>query len=95
MGLIGAIVAAAALLIIGLAIFNMSADSRTKGREQLEKTVRRSVMAYYAEEGVYPESIEELKERYGIQIDDERYAVYYDIFAANLMPDITVLERTE
>jgi hypothetical protein len=42
-------------------------------------------------EGVYPPTIEYIEEYYGIQIDREQYAVFYDIFADNLMPDITVV----
>ena len=34
-----------------------------------------------------------LEERYGLQIDTDRYTVYCDVFASNLMPDITVLEN--
>ena len=34
-----------------------------------------------------------MEERYGLQIDTDRYTVYYDVFASNLMPDITVLEN--
>ena len=51
-------------------------------------------MACYAAEGAYPTSLDYLKERYGVQIDEERYTVYYSAFAENLMPDITVLENT-
>ena len=36
---------------------------------------------------------EYLEEHYGIQVDRERYTVAYDVFASNLMPDITVLEN--
>ena len=52
-------------------------------------------MSCYATEGVYPPTIEYLEERYGVQIDRERYTVHYDIFAENLMPDILVLPRVE
>ena len=34
-----------------------------------------------------------LEDHYGLQIDTDRYTVYYDVFASNLMPDITVLEN--
>jgi len=34
-----------------------------------------------------------MKEKYGIVVDESRYLVMYDVFAENLMPDITVLER--
>ena len=52
-------------------------------------------MACYAAEGSYPSDLNYLKERYGIQVDETRYTVYYNIFASNLMPDITVLEDTK
>jgi hypothetical protein len=51
-------------------------------------------VACYAAEGAYPASLDDLTERYGIQIDGERYTVRYSAFAENLMPDITVLENT-
>ena len=50
-------------------------------------------MACYAAEGIYPPDISYLEEHYGIQIDKDRFAVYYDVFASNLMPDITVIEK--
>lgn len=50
-------------------------------------------MACYAAEGVYPPDLEYLKEHYGLQVDENQYTVRYDVFAENLMPDITVLEN--
>ncbi len=35
-----------------------------------------------------------LKEEYGLQTDYEEFFVDYQVFGANLMPDVTVLERT-
>ena len=52
-----------------------------------------SNLACYAAEGIYPPDLAYLEEHYGIQIDESRYTVYYDIFGSNLMPDITVLEN--
>lgn len=40
-----------------------------------------------------PPDLEYLKNHYGIQIDEQRYTVYYNRFAQNLMPDVTVLEN--
>ncbi|MBQ5667230.1 MAG: hypothetical protein IIV40_03545 [Oscillospiraceae bacterium] len=44
-------------------------------------------------EGIYPPSWNYLEEHYGVQIDHSRYVVSYTVFAENLMPDITVLEK--
>ena len=49
----------------------------------------------YAAEGVYPPTLEYMEEHYGIQIDRQRYTVHYEVFASNIMPDITVLENIE
>ena len=45
--------------------------------------------------GIYPPDLEYLEEHYGIQIEDSGYIVRYMTFGENLMPDITVLERTQ
>ena len=61
--------------------------------ENLEKALRRGAVACYAAEGAYPPSAEYLTRHYGIEINTDRYAVFYEIFADNLMPEITVVER--
>ena len=77
------------------AVSNLQTGNREEGREQLEQAIRRCAVACYAAEGIYPPNIDYMKEHYGIQIDEEQYLVIYDIFAENLMPDITVLERND
>lgn len=87
------LVSAAVVAVILAAIMNIKSTQGQQGREQLELAVRRSAMACYAVEGVYPPSLEYLEERYGLQVDRENYLVSYSAFAENLMPDITVLEK--
>ena len=67
--------------------------SKAEGLRILEDSIRRAVIIAYAVEGRYPESIEYIVDNFGIHIDDSRYVVHYQIFASNLLPDITVLER--
>ncbi len=85
---------AGALLLMGFAsaVNGLDRDSREESKRQLEEALRRGCVACYAAEGIYPPDLDYLKEHYGIQVDEETYVVYYDIFAENLMPDITVLE---
>lgn len=89
---------AAVLLTIAVAVWfmtavgNLRAESREKAQQQLEEAIRRAAVTCYANEGIYPPNVEYLQIHYGIQIDDERYVVYYDSFADNLMPEITVVE---
>lgn len=81
------------LLIFASTLSNLQDGRISEGREQLENAVRRSAVACYAAEGIYPPSVEYLEEHYGLQIDRERYTVIYSVFASNLMPDVTVLEN--
>ena len=64
-----------------------------EARVRLEGAIRRGCTACYAAEGRYPERLEDLEERYGLQIDRERFTVRYRAFGENLMPEITVLEN--
>ena len=89
-----------AVCIVVLVGFSTALDSLNSGRDaedlrQLEETLRRSCATCYACEGIYPPNLEYLKEHYGIQINETRYYVHYDVFADNLMPDIRVLVRTQ
>lgn len=87
------VITAAALLCFVTALDGLSEGRDGEELRQLEETIRRSCVACYAAEGVYPPSLEYLAECYGLQIDEERYTVRYRAFAENLMPDITVLEN--
>lgn len=84
---------ALALLCFLTALSNLTAGRDDKGKQQLEDALRRAAVACYAAEGVYPPELSYLEERYGVQVDAERFTVTYDIFGSNLMPDITVLEN--
>lgn len=85
--------AAAALWIFNTSLVRLEAGQAEQGRQQLEQSLRRAAVACYAAEGAYPADLAYLEQHYGVQIDTGRYTVYYDIFAGNIMPDITVLEK--
>lgn len=86
------VIALVILLGFAMAVNGLDQDSKAESKHQLEQAIRRGCVACYAAEGVYPPNLDYLKEHYGLQLDEENYVVYYDIFAENLMPDITVLE---
>lgn len=58
-----------------------------------EESILRGAVSCYALEGFYPPDYEYLKENYGIRVDEEKYTVFYSVFASNMMPDITVVEK--
>ncbi len=84
---------AAFLAVLGLFLWGLtllSQKSGTEGAVTLERALIRASVQCYAIEGRYPPSVEYLQQHYGVQIDAEKYAVFYEGFASNLMPDITV-----
>ncbi len=83
---------AAAVLFFLLALSRLEAGYQDQGKQQLEDALRRTAVACYASEGFYPPSVQYMCQHYGLQYDASRYTVRYDVFASNLMPDITVLE---
>lgn len=67
-------------------------DRGENTRQRLEDALRRAAVSCYAEEGFYPPDLEYIEKYYGVIPDKELYAVHYEIFAENLMPQITVVE---
>lgn len=84
-GIIGLLLLWKATLLIG-----QRQDKETV--QQLENTIKKTVMTCYANEGVYPPTIEYMKENYGLQIDEEKFKIFYEIEGSNLMPQITIIE---
>lgn len=81
------------VLMFFTALSNLGAGQNEEGRAQLENVLRKTAVSCYAAEGYYPPTLEYMEEHYGIQIDRQRYNVFYEVFASNIMPDITVLEK--
>ena len=67
--------------------------SRRRQKESLENALWRGVTQYYALEGHYPETLDDLTENCGIQYDKKQFFIDYQIAGANILPDITVIER--
>jgi len=86
------LLAAAVVLWFAFAVGDLRQGSGEEARRQLEEAIRRAAVTCYANEGIYPPDLAYLQEHYGIRIDEENYIVHYEGIAANLMPDITVLE---
>jgi len=75
------------------AVLNLDNGQEEKRKEQLETAVRRAAVACYAAEGAYPQDLAYMQQHYGVRYDEKRYKIVYSVFASNLMPDITVLDK--
>lgn len=86
-------VALAVLLCFVTAVSRLGQGREAEGRQQLEEALRRTAVSCYAAEGFYPPGVDYMVQHYGLQYDERTYRVHYELFASNLMPEITVVER--
>ena len=82
----------AAVLAAGLLLrFVVAPGVAVRTQALTYDAVRRAAVQCYAIEGAYPRSLEHLKERYGVTVNEKQWMVDYRYVADNLAPDITVL----
>lgn len=82
-----------AIIIIffcGINALGNSTDNREKS--SLEEALNKSITYCYATEGSYPESLEYIKENYGLVYDENKYYIDYRAIGSNIKPDVTVVE---
>lgn len=79
--------------IILTAVGDVESGQKLESAKRVEDTIKKAVVNCYAIEGRYPATLEYVEEYYGLQINRDRYEVFYDVFADNIMPEITVLSK--
>lgn len=75
-------------------IRSVSDTAVEKQRESLKTALNRSIAQCYAVEGVYPPSLQYIKDHYGLVYNEELFYVDYQPIGANILPDVTILNRT-
>lgn len=85
-------IVAISVVFIG-GISSAAGSSRDEAKIVAEDSIHRAVLSCYALEGRYPATFEYLRDNYGLNIDENKYIIHYDVFGSNIMPNITVLVR--
>ena len=83
-------------LILSAFLFGISTvEDRTdaQAKETLEQAVSRGIVHCYSLEGSYPESLQYLKDHYGLTYDEDRFFVDYQVLGSNILPDVTIIDR--
>lgn len=75
------------------AVTKLEEGNSSESKDQLERTLRRAIAAEYAQSGAYPESLDAIVSKYGIQIDTDRFDVFYMPVAENLAPELDVIDN--
>lgn len=72
---------------------SLSDSTLRRQKESLENAITRSVTYCYTVEGTYPENLDYLKENYGLTYDEDVFYVDYRVMGANILPDVTIIEK--
>lgn len=86
------VIFALAAIVFVCAVSSASKGNVTAQRENLESAINRAAVYCYALEGNYPESLDYIKEHYGLYYDESLFYVDYNVRGANIFPDITVIQ---
>ena len=94
LGLLGTIAMFVALIVLfNYGINNLTRANEEEALEAVRNAVTRAAIQFYALEGRFPPHLEYLEERFGLQLDHERFEIVYSAFGANVMPQIFVTPR--
>ena len=87
------IVFVALILAFCTLIAGMTNKENERELELVRDAVKNAALTCYSVEGAYPLDVAYLRENYGLTYNEDRFAVFYDAFASNLLPSIQVVER--
>ncbi len=73
-------------------IGSISTMNTDKEKESLEEAISRDIVYCYAETGRYPESLEYIKKNCGLTYDSTEFYIDYRPVAANILPEVTVID---
>ena len=81
------------LLVIGVLLMgfnNAFSVVNDSDLSRVKQNIKDGIIECYAIEGKYPESIEYLKNNYGVYFNDESYQIHYRYLGINMMPEFDV-----
>jgi hypothetical protein len=84
------------LIVTVLMIFAVTYVNRVYDKQSLlmiKQNAMRAAVECYSVEGLYPPDIDYLKENYSFTYNEDKYFIFYETFASNVMPTIEVYER--
>lgn len=83
----------AVVLLFNIGVNYLSQANESEALETVRMAVTRATVQFYAIEGRYPPSLNYLENRFGLQLDHERFIIQYNSLGSNVMPQIIVLAR--
>ncbi len=93
--LLAVLIFAIAAVILSVGTVDFGARAENEAVASAKRAIERAAVLCYATEGFYPPGLDYIEANYGVQVDESRYVVNYDVFAKNVMPVVTVKPRSK
>lgn len=90
---VGTIVAVVLAVVLWFVWDTANGETSAQSALSVRHAVLDAAMQCAAVEGAYPSSLDYLEEHYGLVINDNDYAVTYEVFASNVPPSVVVVPR--
>ena len=91
---IAAILVFVALIIVFVVLVNnITGKGNRREMDIVKDAVKNATLTCYAVESMYPDDLNYLIEHYNLSYNKDRYIVYYEPLASNVIPSIKVVER--
>lgn len=81
------------LVCLVLGFNNLNNAQNTEDFKRVEANLASSIIACYSIEGSYPESLEYLRNNYGLYFNEDLYQIHYRFLGDNLMPEFKVFNK--
>ncbi len=84
---------AAIIAVFLFGTLKLSGGDTARQKETLDRAISRTVTYCYAVEGAYPESIEYMKDVYGLTYNEDLFFVDYRVPGGNIRPTYVIIEK--
>ena len=81
------------VVLVWLSSNAIGASLREQGELSVRNAILNSAKQCCAIEGAYPSSLAYLEENYWLVVNRSDYAITYEVFADNVMPNVVVLAK--
>ena len=85
------------LLVIGIFLYGIATVSSGTAEDErriLDEAIHKDIVHCSAVEGMYPPNLAYMEEHYGLTYDHDKFLVDYEPIASNIMPSVTIIERS-
>ena len=83
----------AIVIMLHMGLHYLTQANEQEALESTRNAVVRAMVQFYSIEGYYPPTLDYLAERYGLQLDTERFIIHYNASGSNIRPHVAVFLR--